>query len=217
MTLPNVIGATQRDNSSLSGIIYEIVNTYKIKDPISSKIVIPSASSNTDGNVRTLVLWDSFLWRTVKTIGVEPYFQLKFPKRYVIPTAYSLRGILSETERCYTRKWVIYGFNKGEENDRSKWDVLAENTSDEHSFCGTSIYCNTDEVYTYQMKPTSKGYNYIRLTALESSCGTRWNNVHLATSGVDIYGTLVKPSKITCRIKRSFNRMVILFITLATK
>ena len=128
MILPNIISVTRSDSHSLSGIINEIVNTYNIKDPISSKIVIPSSSNVVDGDVKTLVLWDSFLWRAAH--GKEVYFQLKFPKRYIIPIAYSLRGILSPIERCYAKRWVIYGFNKGEENDRNKWDVLAENTSE---------------------------------------------------------------------------------------
>ena len=178
------VGPVKLNENSLSGIIYLLKHKYNIKNPIESGLVVPSATTAWNGNVNTTVLWDSDLWRTYN----NPYLQFEFPDGLIYPTGYSFRGVLPGNKYCYGSSWTLYGFNKGEESNTDKWNILSTNTAAEKSYCGATEYCNGNDVATYTINQTGKGYRYLRWKGTGKSCS--WSMDFFATSGVDVYGTL---------------------------
>ena len=199
MKLPIVIGPIEPNGNTLEGIFNEIKTKYSISNPIKSRIVVPSASSNCyNSDPNTLVLWNYQYW--LSNISDEiPYAQLHFPGRKLQITSYSLRGVTgTENGYYYQKKWKVEGFNEGEEEDKNKWDILAENTSSEGDFCGTGYSCKSQSIATFSTKKTRKAYSYFRWTALEPSHS---NYLRFATSAIEVYGTLFL-SKLTCTHNR---------------
>ena len=208
----NKIGPINPAGNNLKGIIYELSNTHGITNPIEKNIIVPSSSTTTSGNINSTVLWNTDFWRTLLAGNSNVYLQFKFPGRYLYPTGYSFRGVAPSGSYWYQTSWIVYGFNEGEENDVNKWDILAINTSYEQNFCGGAENCNGKVVATYSIKPTNKGYRYIRWKDLDSSI---WNNQIITASAVEIFGTLTTSAKLfklksVCTCKLLASRMKII-------
>ena len=186
MSIPDKIGPINPSGNSLSGIINHLKEQYSINNPREKGIVVPTASSTYQGSIDTVVTHGSSVWITAH--DSPPYLQLQFPGRYLFPVGYSLRGVKAGNTWCYSKRWRLEGFNPGEENDTSKWDLLARNSSLEQNFCLNEAECQTLNVSTYNMRPTRKGYQYIRWTGEEMAC--KEIKFRFSTSGVDVYGTL---------------------------
>ena len=138
MALPDTIKYLSSNGNPPDGLINAIKNVYSISNPLTSGIINLSPSSTDSGNVETVVLWNSNVWTTKKEEG--SYLQLQFPKRFIFLSGYSLRGT---TTYYYSKTWRVEGFNEGEESDKTKWTLLARNTSSERNYCGNS------DVYEY--------------------------------------------------------------------
>ena len=198
-SLPNTIGPINIVDNSLNGIIYELKNKYFIENPLSEHVIELSSTNTYMGNVETVVLWNYDTWQTFLKAPNEVFVQMKFPGRYLYPTGYSIRGVTDQT-RHYATRWIIHGFNEGDEEGRDNWDILSENSTSKVSFCGSSESCNGKKnIASYTIKHTSKGYRYIRWTPTAISCPSS-GNIAVTTSGMDIYGMLSKSSKL--RIER---------------
>ena len=187
MSLPSTIGPINPNGNTLCGIVNHLREQYSISDPVESRIIVPNASSTNQGNINTTLMHTNSVWNTKS--DSPPYYQLQFPGRYLYPIGYSLQGVTqSNVKWCYSKRWRVEGFNPGEENDPSKWDLLARNSSSEQNFCLQQTGCQTLSISTYNMKKPKKGYQYIRWTSEELSCAAVTNR--FTTSGVDVYGTL---------------------------
>ena len=197
MSIDSTIGPIKANGNTLSGIFYQIINKFKVSDPITSGIVELSTNGELLGSIENVVLWESDFYSYLTT-GVDVYLQMKFPRRYLLPTGYSIRG---SSGNCYSTKWKFFGFNEGEETSESKWKLLGENTTTETGLCGTGLYCNSESVATYSIKPASKGFRYLRWSSVASSCdGSRF-----VTTGMDVYGTL---SKTQIRISKNRQKLI---------
>lgn len=217
MTLPNVIGPINPNGNTLSGIINEIKNKYGFKDPISSKFVIPNSSYVNPGNVETVVLWNANTFRTRLKSSEDVFVELWFPNRYLYITAYSLQGI-SDNTIYYQKEWKVEGYNQGEENVRSKWVLLAENTSSQGDFCGTGAYCSGKKIATFTTKKVNKGFQYIRFTGTQNSYEDGF--LTFAASAIDVYGTLTSKYKKLCSQRVCVNyrsKTLLLFMLFAIK
>ena len=211
MTIPHIIHVESKGNY-LSGIINEIKTKYNFSNPIKNGMIIPTSSKEELGDVGTVVLWNENVFRT-RLEGDNIYVQLMFPNRYLFINAYSLRGIYDEEHynRDYAKKWRVEGFNVGEEDDRRKWTLLAENTSSEGDYCGTGMYCQSLNIATFTTKRINRGFRYIRWTATASSNPGSYLN--FATSGIDVYGKLILETtyfsmmKKLCSCKLKTNRL----------
>lgn len=215
----STIGPIDPKGDSLTGIIYTLVNTWNVSNPIEKNIIIPSSSTTTNGNINDTILWNTNMWRSYLLKGNDVFLQFEFPNGFIYPTGYSIRGILPSDTHVYQEEWTLFGFNDGEENDVSKWDILAQNSSSEKNFCGGNYYCTSGlQVYTYLINPTSKGFRYLRWK--DTACQSTLGYLAFAASGVDIYGTLVttrlqKNNKIRCTCKnipKYSNNLFIVFM-----
>ena len=203
----------------LKGIIYKIVNSLGVSDPIASNLVVPAASGTYAGNVSTLVLWDLKSFQTAGTTG-KPWVQLEFPKRYIFPSAYSMRGIApGENGGCFANKWKVYGIYEGDIDVPDYWVALGINDTTEAPYCNKiSIYnnCNDFNVGTFTMRRISleKGFRYIRWV-FESSISNCGQMHYFATSALDVYGTLSDKKILKKRVScRNSNRATLLNIIL---
>ena len=208
MTLPSVIGPINSKGNPPDGLINEIKTKYSIANPITAGIVTPTASATQKGSVDTVILWDSFNWYT--SIDSGSYLQLFFPKRYIFLSGYSLRGIADGFH--YQKKWRVEGFNIGEENDKDKWTLLARNTSTERSFCNNNGCnnngCQSTSIATYSIPQINKAFQYIRWTYEEPSCS---GYERIATSGVELYGTLSSVATISRKKNLCTQRACLLY------
>ena len=187
MDLPDTIKYLSSKGSPPDGLINAIKNVYHISNPLTSGIINLSPSSTDSGNVQTVVLWNSNLWQTKREEG--PYVQFRFPERFVFLSGYSLKG---NDGGYYSKKWRVDGFNEGEENNKTKWTLLARNTSAEKSYCGRGDYnCGSTAYATYSIKSQYKGFQYIRFTGEEASNGGG-SSCKFATSAIELYGILSK-------------------------
>ena len=182
MTLPDIIRRISSNGSPPDGLINAIKTVYKITNPLTSGIIKLDASSTYSGNVETVVLWNSDKWMTNSEVG--SFVQMKFPKRFVFLSGYSLK------------KWRVEGFNEGEENDPSKWTLIARNESDQRNFCGNHDggNCRSADFATYSTNIINKGFQYIRLTGEESSAGG--TSCRFSTAAIELYGILSTMSSI---------------------
>ena len=195
--------------NELNGIIYMLKNSLKI-NPIKEKLVIPSSSSN-NNKASVLVNWDSFSFSAGdKSL---PWVQLSFPKGYIIPTAYSMRG---SSNKGYTysfpTSWDVYGIKEGDENDESKWKLLATNKSSESSYCNPTTPgggCNSTSVGTFTLQPmqaTEQGFKHLRWRQKTSSYD---GATIFPISGIDVYGTLFTfPRKCTVYYRCSSHSLI---------
>lgn len=180
--------------NELNGIIYELKNKYKI-DPINDNYIIPSAVNDKQGTRTTIVTWSSYIYRAAGSNGDknDAWVQLTFPRGYIFPTAYSMRGVYStKSSPCFAKSWDVYGIFDGDLNDESKWDLLGQNDTSQSIYCQYLLEnrCHDKRVGTFTLKPLPSiiGYKHLRWRAREnckSSC-----KYSFATSGIDIYGKL---------------------------
>ena len=207
--------------NELNGIISKIKNVYKI-NPINDEYVIPSSSGGDVGNVNTVVLWDNYLHQTCVLSNAIAWIQLSFPKGYIYPNAYSMRGTYEENNgRYFPLSWIIYGIYEGDIGNQNKWVKLGENNVSESTYCNNVLNGNTCQdkrVGTFVLnKPIpTRGYKYMRWV-LKTSCVAAYNC--FAASGIDIYGILSNSSilyrkRLTCRC--SNNRSSFIFVVLCS-
>ena len=224
MGLPKIIGPIYPSGSELKGIIYEIKQKYGITDPIKSNIVLASSNGNNENTHDVVVLWNKNSWQS--KAAENPWVQLDFPKNYIRPTAYSMRGVKPNDQRCFATKWDVFGICEGDEKYSAKWIKLASNSSSETDFCKITIQnaCFDIRVGTYnigQIK-SNKRFKHIRFVLTDTcnnpACvGT--NNHNFATSGIDVYGTLYassRPNSFRCSQKGS-TIIAVLFILINIK
>ena len=203
--------------NGLNGIINKLKSVYKV-DPITEEYVIPSSNDNCLGNVNTLVLWDNYVFQACGN-GIKPWIQLSFPKGYIFPNAYSMRGTYEESYgRFYPTSWTVYGIYGGDINNPNKWVKLGENNVNESTYCNnvwSNKGCRDKRVGTFKLKETvpKKGYKYMRWV-LKTSCG---NGDYFASSGLDIYGVFSKSpyyymKKKSCRCSNNYFSFVFIAI-----
>ena len=185
----------------LKGIIYKLKEVLGVKDPIASNYVIPSSVGDRDSsyNVKSLVLWNANFYGT--SYVANAWIQLTFPKRYIFPTAYSLKGYKNY---CHAKSWNVYGIHEGDENkDKSSWDLLGENDTTQSPYCNPPASgCASDSVGTLTLKPlpSVQGYRSIRWMTTENSASCRPT---FMVSAVDVYGILTNVKFIDINIKNS--------------
>ena len=139
-------------------------------------------------------------------------------KRFVFLSGYSLRGT---NNYFYSKKWRVEGFNEDEENDKTKWALLARNTSSERNYCNNvANNCGSTAYATYSVDLLNKGFQYIRFTGEEASDGGG-SSCRFGTSAIELYGILSKTgikrtknlcSQKACLIYKSDNIMILSFI-----
>ena len=193
--LPKVIGPINPSGSDLKGIIYEIKEKYGITNPVKRKIVLANSSGNKENTHDAVILWDKKSWQSAP--ANNPWIQLDFPKGFIQPTAYSIRGVKPFDQRCFAKTWDVFGIYNNDENNKTKWIKLASNKSSETNFCKNTVKnaCFDFSVGTYNLESmkSSKGFRHIRFVlteTVENEFCIGENNHYFATSGIDIYGTL---------------------------
>ena len=172
-----------------SGIIKRIKN--EVTDLTS--YVYPSYGGTLfDGNINSLVNWDSFvqLWKA----GM--YLQVEFHHGYVYPTSYSIKG---KKGRCFATEWTLYGFNTEE-----KMTVLGEDKNENTTFCGGSKNgCYSDDWATFSIRKPLKAFKYFRMI------GRSFNKCNggdfLQLGGFELFGLYSIDGKILSNKKRKKN------------
>ena len=208
--------------NALNGIISKLKNVYNIT-PIDEEYVVPSSNSGGgQGKVKTLVLWDNYLYQTCGYSEAGTWMQLSFPKGYIYPNAYSMRGTYEANfGRYFPTSWIVYGIYEGDIDDANKYIKLGENKINDSTYCN-SVYsnggCRDKRVGTFKLKkpiPT-KGYKYMRWVIKTHDYGNCF-----ASSGLDVYGVLSNSSILfrkmaTCRCSRNGSSLVsvILYVLL---
>lgn len=178
MSLPDPL-TIKYEGVPLAGIINKIKNTFT--DPISSNIVVPFS---TQAGYEKLITWSADY--SSNSGADKAYVYIRFPGRFLFPTHYTIRG-MTNIAYFYQKKWTVYGYNAGEENDASKWTVLAENESTSSTFCGNGASCIKEgRSTTFSMISTKKGFEYIRFKTTESS----GSNLFFVASAIEFFGTL---------------------------
>lgn len=191
----------------LDGIINKI-KKYS-SNPIDDNLVVPSAVTSKFGVCNSTVTWDG----NFATNDGNPYLTIRFPDRYLFPTHYTIRGTSVNYE--FQKTWDVHGYNKGEDDDSSKWTLLASNESTFDTFCSNGANCITTKRSTvFSMIPTKKGFEYIRFTATS----TLGSVIHFTTSGIEFFGSLSVYNKMpiyrcheSIQCKSSFRYYFVLF------
>ena len=208
--IPSKLKVPLVTKSALNGIIYKLKNEFNV-NPIDDFYVVPTASSVNSGfDVKTIVSWDAAAFQT--SPGSEsnlPWIQLNFPRSYIFPTAYSIKGTYeTNSEKMFASEWEVYGIKDGDENKEHNWQLLATNKSSETSFCRT-LYnvcgCRDASVgtYTLESKKTNKGFKRLRWKLKTPSCN---NGYYFAASAIDVYGTLSSNPLLSCYCRCSMYR-----------
>ena len=182
--------------NELNGIIYKLRNDLNV-DPIKAKYVVPSSIKDCAGTASIIVNWDSSVYQAVGDSSNFPWIQLSFPKGYIFPTAYSMREVYREFSLfTFATSWDVFGIKEGYEKDENSWELLATNNLNESTYCtGSSHFgCNDNRTGTFTLKQTksAEGFKHLRWK-LKTSCNDYYC---FATSGIDVYGTLVNVPKI---------------------
>jgi hypothetical protein len=178
--IPNTIYANVGFDP-FGGIINEI-KKYS-NNPITDKIVIPTALPSSWGNCNYTVNWNGDFASLDRN---DAYLIIRFPGRYLFPTHYTIRGV-SASRWHYAKTWKVFGYNKGEENDSNSWTLLAYNESTSDTYCGNAEWCITTRKSTiFSMIPTNKGFEYIRFVAITGYTAIN----RITTSGIEFFGTL---------------------------
>ena len=79
--------AVNTNGNKLVCVISELKDKYKIENPIKSDLLMPTSSGDDLGNVKTVVMWNETAWRTKIAKPNPSFVQLRFPRRYLYPTA----------------------------------------------------------------------------------------------------------------------------------
>ena len=82
MSIDSTIGPIKANGNYLSSIFYQIINKFKVSNPITSEIVELSTNGELLGSIEDVVLWESDFYSYLTT-GVDVYLQMKFPGRYL--------------------------------------------------------------------------------------------------------------------------------------
>ena len=210
--------------NELNGIIYKLKNDLKI-DPIKGKHVVPSSIKDCIGTASILVNWDSLVYVAKGSATDLPWVQLSFPKGYIFPTAYSMRGVYKENSGYrFATSWDVFGIKEGEEKDENKWELLATNTSSESTYCNqlsSTGNCRDNKTGTFTLEPiqSTEGFKHLRWRMNTTSFS---NSYYFATSGIDVYGTLVNVPRILkntvyCRCSSHSRIFVVLSVSLMNK
>jgi hypothetical protein len=175
--------------NELNGIIYKLKNELKV-NPINDGYVIPSAIRDNVGTPSILVNWDSLIYQAGPGSATNlPWIQLSFPKGYIFPTAYSMRGVYeTNTGRTFAIEWNVYGIFEGDENSENKWELLVTNNNTESTYCNTLYNSGyqDERVGTFTLpKIPTKGYRHSRWREKTPNIAY----YYFVSSGLDIYGT----------------------------
>ena len=204
MELPSILGPILSKGHNLKGIISILRDKYNIYDPISENIIIPYSNLNKYYTAEELVIWEKSWASYFSNETIQVYLEFKFPKRHFFPTGYSFKS--PNVNVYFQTEWIVYGYNEGEENAESLWDVLEHRflTSD-IPFCdkAESTVCNQNSVGTFSLsnQHPKKGYRYIRWVPLKS---TTEQGPRLVSGGIDIYGTLSEYNFLTRPLHKTF-------------
>lgn len=133
--IPTTFDVPLKTHNELNGIIHKLRYFYNV-DPLD--YVVPSSFYDMQGNKKTLVVWDTFLYQSGNNVVENAWFQLTFWKHFVFPSSYSMRSVYDGqgTYFCPTT-WRVLGIYFGDENHQDRWVELGTNNLSE------SIYCNS--------------------------------------------------------------------------
>ena len=206
------LSAQLTTKNELNGIIFKLKRKYS-NNYILSKLVKPSSSRDAQGSVEEIVTWDLYRFQAGSDASQIAWIQLSFPLGLIYPTAYSMRGV--NTARCFCSQWKVFGIHEGDESTEAEWELLGENRSSESTYCRTldrNNLCNDISVGTYTLRPMSstQGFKHLRWVSA-GGCSSYCSLVHLAVSGIDVYGRLSFLSY-TKNKKRNQSRFLKLFV-----
>ena len=165
--------------------LYGIIGTYKIQFPDEDplEIFIPTASSYDNGNITTLIIWNSSFQTQSNR---DSFVEIEIKNYYVHPIGYALKGYQGKN---YAIEWMFQGID-----DKGNTIDIEQNTSSGSLFCSDddNIKCSNMEWGTFELKNIpQKAFRKLRWTILKGSVG-----YHIALSGIEIYGTLSETGKI---------------------
>ena len=178
MILPDVIEASLPKNDSTEGIISKFRNLNPNEE--IQKVIVPSHINYDNGDINTLVYWNS----GIQLRGDSAYFQLYFKDYHIFPLGYSFRGF---NGKYFCTKWSLTGYDANMKNPIQ----LGINQSKNTNFCGTtSTMCNSNKWATFSIPQLQKTFSYLRWTRKESSEGN-----YFALGGIEVFGILSKTPK----------------------
>ena len=191
--IPDTLNAAE-NGDPMSGIIKKLYGYSS--DLINDNIVVASGTPSCPscGTVSYSVTWEG----DFSSGGIPNNFIIiRFPGRFLYPTHYTIRGVSKSW--CFQKKWSVYGYNSGEENDESKWKLLAQNESTADTFCGNNDACiTTKKATTFSVKQVNKGFEYIRFNTTEATQGCS----SFITSGIEFFGTLSTNGRLNLNSKK---------------
>ena len=164
-----------------------IIGTYKIQYPNLNPLdfFIPNASSIDNGEIETLITWNSSF--QTKGITNGAYVTIEFKDHFVHPTGYALKGF---KDKYFARIWMFQGID-----DQGNIIDIEQNTSTGSLFCSDNENdtCSNMEWGTFELKTLPpKAFKKLRWTIIQ---GSNIGGYHIALSGIEIYGTLSETGK----------------------
>ena len=180
-----------------NGIIYNIRKN--VTDTNILNYIVPTANVSTlNGNIQTIVKWDSY-WQSEDN-NKEAFLQIEFKTRFVVPTHYSLKGKLGY---AYSKEWYLYGYNTLNEEPT----LLSTDTSVGSTYCGNTNddtnTCRNDNWGTFPIKyKVNKGFKYFGIRIKKPNNPSYWR---IAMRGFEVFGTLsIYQSISSIRTKRTY-------------
>ena len=165
--------------------LYGIIGTYKIQFPDEDplEIFIPTASSYDNGNITTLIIWNSSFQTQSNR---DSFVEIEIKNYYVHPIGYALKGYQGKN---YAIEWMFQGID-----DKGNTIDIEQNTSEGSLYCNSkSDYCSNNEWGYFQLKNIpNKVFKKLRWKIIE---GSRNGSYHMALSGIEIYGILSETGK----------------------
>ena len=104
-----------------------------------------------------------------------------------------MRGVSQTT--YFPSSWEVLGIPAGYEDNENKWDLLATNSVSESTYCKNndgSGCCDGENIGTYLLTQTKKGYKYLRWRLKTVKHG----NPYFPTTGIDVFGVLTASSRL---------------------
>ena len=188
------------NRSELNGIIKII---QKSANPL--KYIEPTSGSGTlvDGDIRSLVLWNSYFRAKANTTEEEAWFQLDFKHLRIYPISYALRGMNKDVSMYYGNQWSVYGIKENDIDKSDNWKNLGTHESAAGKYCGDSPLCLANgSIDTFDVNNEKfDGFRYIRFVSKKV---THPDSLKLLlASAVEVYGLLINPNKciITCKLR----------------
>ena len=195
--------------------LFNTLNKHFGVDLLGEKYVDLTSSEKYTGEISTLVNHGTGHYQS-KSASCDTFMQITFLKGFIFPTGYTLKG---KNGHSYSKSWYVYGIHRGDENFKSKWDVLAINDTSQSTYCSpetSSINCGDTKVGSFKLKPqrSKKGYKHIRMQLKEGSN----NNCPFLTEGIDFYGSILLSETLVCmrsiclhRYNKHYMIMIVVF------